>query len=459
MKKQQFGQRVKSQLESLERRRLLAAVLGADGTLTVTGTAGNDNITISADPTNVSVVINAGPAQTFSTPAVLRTSVLAGDGNDIVSMFVPQTIDLHATIRGEAGNDSLIGSDTNDSIDGGAGNDTLDGQRGSDILRGGADNDVLLANPDGHDILDGGAGPFDLAQIGVAGSHTLLNDEWFFEPGSGALNPNRATVVGTNHDDDIFLGRDNIQIDGYTLSFNGQTTAWNVDARGGDDHVEIFDTSDVTVLGGNGNDTFFPFESLPNSLLGGNGNDTFQINETTSAPFGVLPGWNGGPGRDWVDGVTRNGYTGVIDLNVSTSIENVKASAYTTKVIGNAQDNILIQREFVPQFVPGPATLQGNAGNDILIADGRLEGGDGNDILVGLAQNDTLDGGNGNDLLYGGAGNDSLLGGSGRDKLFGGNGNDYLEGGPDKDRLDGGPGTDTGKDDGVDTLISIETTV
>ena len=59
-------------------------------------------------------------------------------------------------------------------------------------------------------------------------------------------------------------------------------------------------------------------------------------------------------------------------------------------------------------------TLQGGAGNDVLI------GGSKNDVLIGGDGDDSLSGGAGRDLLIGGAGEDTLNGDAGEDILIGG---------------------------------------
>lgn len=65
--------------------------------------------------------------------------------------------------------------------------------------------------------------------------------------------------------------------------------------------------------------------------------------------------------------------------------------------------------------------------------DDRLYGGEGNDIVIGLG---------GEDRLYGDRGDDILFGCSGVDALEGGDGNDYLDGGEGEDTVNGGAGAD-----------------
>src|SRR3990172_8488918 len=78
---------------------------------------------------------------------------------------------------------------------------------------------------------------------------------------------------------------------------------------------------------------------------------------------------------------------------------------------------------------PGPCTVVGTNGNDVLVGTNAAH------LVCGLAGNDTIFGLGGDDLLIGDTGADRLVGGSGEDRLLGGSGNDGLEGGPGRDRL------------------------
>ncbi|MEU2454164.1 putative Ig domain-containing protein [Streptomyces sp. NPDC012765] len=91
-------------------------------------------------------------------------------------------------------------------------------------------------------------------------------------------------------------------------------------------------------------------------------------------------------------------------------------------------------------------TLQGNAGNNLLIGtpgDDRIFGLGGNDIIDGRGGNDLICGGDGNDALTGSAGNDRIEGQNGNDAVNGGDGNDAQFGGAGNDVQDGGAGTNT----------------
>ena len=111
---------------------------------------------------------------------------------------------------------------------------------------------------------------------------------------------------------------------------------------------------------------------------------------------------------------------------------------------------------------PDPLLSPGNAGDEILIADGddpgtavTVSGGGGSDYLLAL--------GPAGALLQGGSGNDTLLGGSGDDTLLGGTGIDLLDGGPGNDLID--PGANftnseriviSDRADGVDTIVNFD---
>ena len=107
-----------------------------------------------------------------------------GNGNDLLQVLA--TSSSSVTLRGDSGNDTLIGAKNADRLEGGEGDDSLLGLGGNDILQGGFGDDTLdggigndgLAGQDGNDLLFGGDGTDTL--IGGSGDDTLkgglLND-------------------------------------------------------------------------------------------------------------------------------------------------------------------------------------------------------------------------------------------------------------------------------------------
>lgn len=88
-------------------------------------------------------------------PSIAGFEVNAGGGDDRV--HVASSVAVPVTMRGGAGNDTLIGGSAADKLIGGAGDDRLYGGRGDDQLYGGPGNDLLVGGP-GNDVLNGGGG-------------------------------------------------------------------------------------------------------------------------------------------------------------------------------------------------------------------------------------------------------------------------------------------------------------
>lgn len=88
-------------------------------------------------------------------PSIAGFEVNAGGGDDRV--HVAGSVAVPVTMRGGAGDDTLIGGSAADKLIGGQGDDRLIGGPGDDLLYGGPGNDVLLGGP-GDDLLNGGDG-------------------------------------------------------------------------------------------------------------------------------------------------------------------------------------------------------------------------------------------------------------------------------------------------------------
>jgi len=88
-------------------------------------------------------------------PSIAGFEVNAGSGDDRI--HVAASVKAPVTMRGGAGDDTLIGGSAADRLIGGQGNDRLIGGRGDDQLYGGPGDDVLVGGP-GNDLLSGGPG-------------------------------------------------------------------------------------------------------------------------------------------------------------------------------------------------------------------------------------------------------------------------------------------------------------
>lgn len=374
-------------------------------------------------------------------------------------------------INGTPGNDTIAVAE-GDSVYGFAGNDTfafttnvprptptlIDGGDGYDILRlpmtSGAF--TLVLGPNG---LSTGLTLTSIEQIVIerwAGSTTLQTVHvtgtdarevlYFVETGTGGT---QVTFLGGGGDDDL-------QTSGTTGDY----------LDGGDGNDRVFGRG--TILGGAGNDTIGGVGLIrggdgndrvfgSGQLLGDDGDDELFMSGNSGQ---IIYGGNGVdtlvmqfPGY-FVESCTVDLTAGTASFSnggaaaTLTTIENVRNDSGENGLIrGNASANGLTGGYYVD-------TLYGMGGDDIL--DGLegadfLYGGDGNDTLFGGSGNDTLDGGAGRDRLSGGpglnqmdggAGDDVLVGGLDADVILGGDGADILYGGGGADRLTGGAGDD-----------------
>lgn len=232
-----------------------------DGILTVTGTTGDDGITVRCDGGDVTVNTVDPSGGPIACSDLHRILVFAGEGSDHVSL-ADVTRPAFGTLEnisadGEEGNDTLIGSKLGDSLLGGG---------GVDSLRGGDGKDRLEPGPGPGEIL-GGHGKDTVSAFGDGNwivTETLLR---FTTQGAD----NRIRSIERLH---LVCGNANNLVTAGT--FNGALT---VDAGAGND----------LVASGKGNDR----------LLGGDGNDFLQSGDGND----VL---EGGPGDDVLRGDNGN---------------------------------------------------------------------------------------------------------------------------------------------------------
>ena len=175
------------------------------GVLTIDGSGSDDRITVDpASGGNVLVKINA-VSRTFAAASFSSILIRAGGGND--SVAVSSAITKPATIRGDAGNDTLIG---------GGGNDILDGGAGADVMKGGAGHDTADYSSRTKSVT---VGIGTLADDGEAGEHdNVYRDIENIRGGSGndTLRGSDSTnaLLGNGGDDVLVGGRGADTLDG-----------------------------------------------------------------------------------------------------------------------------------------------------------------------------------------------------------------------------------------------------
>jgi Ca2+-binding RTX toxin-like protein len=225
--------------------------------------------------------------------------------------------------------------------------------------------------------------------LNIGTYHSLLNSPQY-------ANAERENVLITHYDAEDGPSGESVLVTmfGVTKRFDGVTAIY-AEAGDGNDSVTIDEGVNVpvTLLGGNGDDTFTTkgggaatfYGSLGNDrLTGGSGLATFygqQGNDVLTATTGdaVFDGGDLFPNSDPTGADVLIGGSGVNVLK------------------GGDGDDLLVGGS-------GPNTISGNNGNDHLIA--------------GSSDGDTLDGGSGNDRLEAGTGSSTLKGGDGDDEFI-----------------------------------------
>jgi hypothetical protein len=130
---------------------------------TVSGTNGNDNLSVTATAGSTTTVNTGNGNDTVTVTGAGNTVVNTGNGNDLVNLSGSSgTNTVNAgngndVVLGGSGSDLITGGNGTAVLSGGAGNDVLVGGNGTDTLYGGAGNDILLGG-NGKDVLIGGSG-------------------------------------------------------------------------------------------------------------------------------------------------------------------------------------------------------------------------------------------------------------------------------------------------------------
>jgi Ca2+-binding RTX toxin-like protein len=151
-----------------------------DGTVVVSGGAGDDTISVTADPVTGQPVVTVNGVVHRVSGGSLVIRGAGGRDSIVVAPGVPFDLTLiggdgQDTLVGGAGDERILGlgdrdiieaGDGRDHISGGAGADIIDGGGGADTISGGLHADVIhgwagadvIAGGEGGDYLDGGAG-------------------------------------------------------------------------------------------------------------------------------------------------------------------------------------------------------------------------------------------------------------------------------------------------------------
>ncbi|MEG4863454.1 MULTISPECIES: calcium-binding protein [unclassified Microcoleus] len=454
-----------------------ADTIVAEARATLYGGAGEDFLqgTVEAN-----LIFGNEDADTILGGAQRRDSLYGGKGNDAIGFFIAgggNNLSLPGDLavgfagnegsnylRGDLGDDLVVGINQRDSLFGGKGNDTLRGVASSSYLSGDLDNDTLVIENGTQAISF--FGTTVTVAIGVEKT-TLLGgggDDILFG-GYGDPNSGRNFLDGGDGNDTITVfatqdtalggaGDDIIKSSTATipgvLSSGGRNL---LDGGDGNDTIMAAFSTD-TMIGGGGNDTL---SGLFAQAFGGEGDDTIDASSAGNAGRISL---DGGLGNDFLIGNSTSGVTNL--MNGGEGNDMIMFGTTGDKLIGSFGGNDTISYAVGVTFTGITTTnvITDNLGSNF------ITGGNGNDSITTGAGDDILFGGptslvtlrvDGNDTLNSGDGNDTLLGGFGDDYLIGGNGNDSLGGGPGADTLIGGFGSDSFYYDNFGEGVTIDT--
>jgi Ca2+-binding RTX toxin-like protein len=335
------------------------------GTLTVTGTRGNDKITLRRGARGrlvVDVRDNGTADFSFLRSRFRRIVVNAGGGNDVLRIDESRgafTNTERTTLNGQAGVDTLIGGSFRETLRGGTENDsfTWNAGGGADVIQGDAGTDTVTINA------TGGADTIDVAPATTAG-HVAVSG------GPDVSGAESLVVNGLGGSD--------------TLTGGALAGLIQLTLNGGD--------GDDVLNGGNGND----------SLNGGSENDSFI--------------WDAGDGADAIQG---DAGTDTVTINATTGADiiDVAPTAAPGHVGVSGGPDVAGAENLIVNGLAGNDTLSGGALAGLIQL--TLNGGEGDD---------TLNGGNGADTVLMGAGNDTFVWdpGDGSDVVEGGADQDTL---------------------------------
>ncbi|UCE37655.1 MAG: DUF4347 domain-containing protein [Thermoplasmata archaeon] len=361
---------------------------------------------------------------------ILKYNLANGSGGD----GDPTTLDMINTTKPDLGSgDTIRGDEGEDIVLGGAGGDYIEGN----------DNDDVILGDNGELTMPGGVIDMIETIFPSYGSNDTIYGQ---DDDDIILGGTAGDYIWGNDDNDIILG-DNGKI---TMPDEVIQVIETTDpATGGSDIIEGNDDDDK-ILGGAAGD--FIWGNLGNEvILGDNGRldfvvdgdaDTLDLIETTDPSIGGIDTIEGNEGEDTILGGPYGDYIWGHENNdlilgdngrVTQPGEIIELIETTDPAIGG---NDTIEGNDGDDYILGGAEgdlIWGNLNEDVILGDnGFLDmvfDGDANtlDLIVttdpGIGGSDTIEGNEDNDKILGGAFGDDIWGHGGEDIILGDNGN------------------------------------
>ena len=408
------------------------AALETDAKIVVTGGAGADFITLTANGADsVSGGDGADTITVTSAGFTLADTIAGGNGTDIISMSNASTVidadftnvtsvnTINATggvftsltlgalalaagvtsVTGNAGADTIvIGSGYTGTVrvTAGTGSDAISASASAATLQVA----VALSSIDAGDVWTGGTGASDELRLSATGTGTaasmvgVTGFERITATADAAMTITLADVNIASGVNMIVNAAALVTTNAFTFSAENETNGTvSVTGGSGADNITGGAGAD-TIIGGDGNDVMDGGAGDDN-ITGGNGNDTVTIGSAGDVA-------DGGAGTDTLTVSAIGSGAFVIDLSST-------GDQLTTY---NGAANAGIQSGFE---IVNLANVNGAVTATAAAAGSTITGGAGADSLTGGAGNDSLTGGTGADTLVSGSGQDTLVGGAGND--------------------------------------------
>jgi len=326
----------------------------------------------------------------------------------------------------------------------------------------GAD-DALVDGPIAYTIVTGAATSSDANYNGLNAADVAVTNN---DNDTAANTPPTISDIGNQ------TANENTPVNSVPFTVNdAETPAGNLTVTGTSSNTTLFPAGSIT-FGGSGSNRTINLNPAANQSgtatitvtvadgAGGQDSDTFVVTVTdTSAPTPTTPGTaqivddpeNPGQRVLVINGTSKLDVITVLRSGSNRTLVLVPLSGINRTFDNSSFDRILINgfegsdRIILDPFLNKPATINGDAGDDIILSGAAadvINGGAGTDFIYGRGGNDFIFGDNGRDYLYGDDGNDVVMGGNENDVVWGGSGADVLNGGSGFDYLYGFGGDD-----------------
>lgn len=336
-------------------------------------------------------------------------------------------------LRGDAGDNAIVGTTGDEAITGLGGDDSLSGGLGNDTVHGGTGNDTFVyAVGDGNDIIEDGKSLDDVDVLKLDGINA---NDVSIERKDAGLVLNILSTGATITIENQFWKNENWGIERIDFAdgavWDQAYIVANAWTRGTSGNDQLYGSSEVT---GQYNDTF----------LGGLGNDYFRDGQGSDTYRYSL-----GDGNDTIQDFDGSWWLSAgVDSLTFTDID------YSDVELTNSDFDLEIKIVSTGQVITVTHQFYGDGLEYIVFGDGyrweradfeiitpdaivgdgganNLQGTENNDTIIGFQGDDTLTGGGGGDLLQGRFGDDVY-------QYAVGNGNDIIN--------------DLGSPSGVDVL-------